>query len=86
MPSHDIETIDGIPVVVRDGVMFAFIPPSGPPSATPAAPQAPVRLGTYDAKTKKATWEMTPAVLAWKNAFAAALAPRARQVAAPKAS
>jgi hypothetical protein len=83
MPSYDIETIDGIPVVLRDGVMFAFIPPTGAPSAaTPAAPQTPIRLGTYDAKTKKATWEMTPQVLAWKNAFASAIASRARQTAA----
>ena len=83
MPSYDIETIDGIPVVLRDGVMYAFIPPTAPPasSGAPVAPQSPVRLGTYDSKAKKATWEMTPQVLAWKNAFAAALAPRARQTA-----
>lgn len=81
MPSYDIEIIDGIPVVLRDGVMFAFIPPTGPPSATgaPTVPSSPVRLGTYDTKTKKATWEITPQALAWKNAYAAALAPRARQ-------
>ena len=85
MPSYDIETIDGIPVVVRDGVMYAFIPPSAPPSSNGTAnvPQSPVRLGTYDAKAKKANWEITPQVLAWKNAYAAALAPRARQTAKP---
>ena len=88
MPSYDIEMIDGIPVVLRDGVMFAFIPPTAPPSATgaPNAPQSPVRLGTYDSKNKKATWEITPQVLAWKNAFAAAMAPRARQTAKPATS
>ena len=88
MPSYDIETIDGIPVVLRDGAMFAFIPPTGAPSASgaPNAPQTPIRLGTYDAKAKKATWEMTPQVLAWKNAFASAIASRARQTAAKPAA
>lgn len=85
MPSYDIEMIDGIPVVLRDGVMFAFVPPTGPPSTggAPNAPQTPIRLGTYDVKAKKATWEITPQVLAWKNAFAAAIASRARQTAKP---
>ncbi len=78
MPSYDIEEIDGIPVTLRDGVMFAFLPPI---SSTSTSTQTPVRLGTYDEKQKKATWEMTPELEAWKTAYRAALAPRARQTA-----
>ena len=79
MPSYDIETIDGIPVVLRDGVMFAFMPPAPGTDATKQTPQTPVRLGTFDMKTKIATWEMTPQVEAWKTNYATNMAPRGRQ-------
>ena len=50
MPSHGVDIIDGIPVILKGTVMHAFQHGIVNPSATPLI------LGTYDPATKKATW------------------------------
>jgi hypothetical protein len=72
MPSHGVEIIDGIPVYLKGANMFAFRPEQ---AAT--ATMADLKLGTYDAATKKATWTQPPDT--WLNAFRETLAPRSRK-------
>jgi hypothetical protein len=70
MPSHGVEIIDGIPVYLKGANMFAFRP-----ELTTSQPD--LKLGTYDAATKKATWIQPPD--AWLNTFRESLAPRSRK-------
>jgi hypothetical protein len=70
MPSHGVDIIDGIPVILKGTVMYAFQP--GVLTATPA-------LGTYDATTKKATWVSTDATEAWVASYKETLASRSRK-------
>lgn len=80
MPSHGTETIDGIPVIIRDGALLAFQP--GAPTGTP-----PIRLGSYDSKTKKHTWDLeSPALSTWLNDYRQTIQPRTRATAAPAKS
>jgi hypothetical protein len=74
MPNHGIELIDGIPVTLKGSEMFAFQP--GHPQA-PAAKR--IKLGNYDAATKKATWDNTEEMKKWVDDFQAALVPRSRK-------
>jgi hypothetical protein len=67
MPSHGAEIIDGIPVVLNDSVMYAF-------QVTP-----PIRLGTYNAGTKLATWESSDAISNWLESFRESLTSRSRK-------
>jgi len=72
MPSHGVEIIDGIPVYLKGANMFAF----RPEQATAVASQD-LKLGTYDAATKKATWIQPPDT--WLTTFRESLAPRSRK-------
>ena len=75
MPSHGVEIIDGIPVYLKGANMFAFRPEQSAAAIANAGPD--LKLGTYDAATKKATWTQPPD--AWLNAFRESLAPRSRK-------
>jgi len=70
MPSHGVDIIDGIPVYLKGANMFAFRP-----GQTTSQPD--LKLGTYDAATKRATWLQPPAT--WLNTFRESLAPRSRK-------
>jgi hypothetical protein len=72
MPSHGVEIIDGIPVYLKGANMFAF----RPEQATAVASQD-LKLGTYDAATKKATWLQPPDT--WLTTFRESLASRSRK-------
>jgi hypothetical protein len=72
MPSHGVDIIDGIPVYLKGANMFAFRPEQ---AAT--VTMTDLKLGTYDAATKKATWIQPPD--AWLNTFRESLAPRSRK-------
>jgi hypothetical protein len=71
MPSHGVEIIDGIPVILRDGVMWAFQPD------VPGAPT--IKLGTYASSTKKAIWESSDSMGEWLKSHKNALASRSRK-------
>jgi hypothetical protein len=72
MPSHGVEIIDGIPVILKGQVMHAFQPES--------VGAAPIILGSYISDTKKATWaEPTEATRAWLQTFRENLSPRSRK-------
>ena len=76
MPSHGVEIIDGIPVYLKGTNMFAF----RPEQATAIASQD-LKLGTYDAATKKATWFTAQSTGdTWLTSFRESLAPRSRKV------
>lgn len=76
MPSHGVEIIDGIPVYLKGANMFAFRPEQ---TATAVASQD-LKLGTYDAATKKATWTYTGDTNnTWLSGFRDTLAPRSRK-------
>ena len=71
MPSHGVDIIDGIPVILKGAVMYAF--QQGVQITTPI-------LGTYDAATKKATWVSTEATAAWMSSYKESLVARSRKV------
>jgi hypothetical protein len=75
MPSHGVEIIDGIPVYLKGSNMFAFRPEQVAGSA--AVANQDLKLGTYDAATKRAMWIQPPD--AWLNTFRENLAPRSRK-------
>ena len=70
MPSHGVDIIDGIPVILKGNVMYAFQP--GVLTTTPT-------LGTYDTATKKATWVSTDATEAWVASYKETLGARSRK-------
>lgn len=70
MPSHGVDIIDGIPVILKGNLMYAFQP--GVLTATPV-------LGAYDAATKKATWSQTDATEAWLTSYKENLTARSRK-------
>lgn len=72
MPSHGVEIIDGIPVYLKGANMFAFRP-----EQTAANAGQDLKLGTYDAATKRATWIQPPDT--WLTTFRESLAPRSRK-------
>ena len=70
MPSHGVDIIDGIPVLLKGGAMFAFQPGSS----------VSLQLGTYDAALKKATWELeNSAISTWLQSYKESMAPRSRK-------
>jgi hypothetical protein len=73
MPNHGIEIIDGIPVTLKGTEMYAFHP--HPESPHPKR----IKLGTYDASTKKALWENNDEMNKWIEAFQTNLVPRSRK-------
>ena len=75
MPNHGVEVIDGIPVTLKGNEMYAFQPgqhPAAPPSKR-------IKLGNYDAPTKKAVWDNTEEMKKWVEEFQAGLVPRSRK-------
>ena len=72
MPSHGVEIIDGIPVILKGSTMYAF--QHG--LINPTAEQ--IILGTYDATTKKATWTDV-SLDAWVAAYRGELVPQSRK-------
>jgi len=71
MPSHGVEIIDGIPVVLKDNVMYAFQHQAPSPTQ--------IRLGSYNPLTKKATWDAPDALNAWVESYQASLGSRSRK-------
>jgi hypothetical protein len=72
MPSHGVDIIDGIPVILKDGSMYAFQPELKQATA--------ICLGKYSAATKSATWELKDDAKAWLATYKEGLAPRSRKV------
>jgi hypothetical protein len=80
MPSHGVEIIDGIPVYLKDGNLLAFQHGSSLNSDTAAVSvAAPIKLGTYDSTTKKATWSPSDAMTEWLDNFRATMTGRSRK-------
>jgi len=77
MPSHGVEIIDGIPVHLKDGNMLAF--QHGSSLNSDSVTSAPIKLGTYDAATKKATWSSSDQITAWLDNFRATMTGRSRK-------
>ena len=71
MPSHGVEIIEGIPVLLRDGIMYAFQHGVASPSS--------IRLGSYNATMKKATWE-SAALPQWLTTYKTNLVARSRKI------
>jgi hypothetical protein len=65
MPSHGVELIDGIPVILKEGQMYAF------------QTQPPIKLGTYI--DKKVTWIPTEGMSAWLSSYQASMVSRSRK-------
>jgi hypothetical protein len=79
MPSHGVEIIDGIPVYLKDGNMLAFQHGSSLNSDQAATVVAPIKLGTYDSTTKKATWSPSDQMAQWLDTFRASMTGRSRK-------
>lgn len=72
MPSHGVDIIDGIPVILKDGNMYAFQPEQKQAVA--------ICLGKYSAATKSATWELKDDAKAWLASYKGSLGSRSRKV------
>ena len=72
MPSHGVEIIEGIPVMLRDGTMYSFHPMQTSMTAS-------MKLGTYSEATKKATWNSSDSMDAWLLSYRESLTPRSRK-------
>jgi len=70
MPSHGVEIIEGIPVTLKDGVMFAF------KIETPTS--TPLVLGTCS-PTKRVIWEHRDSEATWLSTFRATLVAKSRK-------
>lgn len=70
MPSHGVEIIEGIPVTLKDGVMYAFQIET--PSVTP------IILGTCS-PTKRVIWEHRDSEATWLSSFRATLVAKSRK-------
>ena len=75
MPNHGVEIIDGVPVHLKDGNMLAF-QHGGSLNSDQAAS---IKLGTYDAATKKATWLPSDQVTQWLENFRMTITGRSRK-------
>lgn len=73
MPSHGVEIIDGIPVILKGSTLYAF-----QHGLLAGATTTPIVLGTYDIATKKATWADT-SLDAWVAAYRGGLVPQSRK-------
>lgn len=71
MPSHGVEIIEGIPVTLKDGVMYAFQFEKPPPTA-------PIILGTCS-PTKKVIWEHRDSEATWVTTYRATLVAKSRK-------
>lgn len=72
MPSHGVDIINGIPVILRDSIMYSF---------QPGSTSTQLQLGTYDSKNKKATWMPTdtPQINEWVKTYRESLTSRSRK-------
>jgi hypothetical protein len=70
MPSHGVEIIDGIPVILRNSVMYSFHPNN---------PSVQTVLGEYDTATKTAKWVSSDKLSDWLTSFRESLAARSRK-------
>ena len=68
MPSHGVDIIDGIPVLLKDGLMYAF----------QLNTVLNLQLGTYDSVEKKAVWSLNTTE-AWLQSYKETLQPRSRK-------
>ena len=68
MPSHGLDIIDGIPVTLKDNIMY---------SCVLGTSKTPIRLGTY--VEKKAIWEPSDAMSQWLSSYREELVSRARK-------
>ena len=68
MPARGVDLIDGIPVILKGGSILAFKPEGGPE----------MKLGSYDAATKKGTWS-TGELDKWLQTYRESLAMRSRK-------
>lgn len=73
MPSK-ADIIDGIPVTLKEGIMYSF---HGTGSYGSLNKETPIKLGTY--ADKKATWIKSDAQDTWLNSFRDTLVPRSRK-------
>jgi hypothetical protein len=72
MPNHGVELIDGIPVILKDGQMYAF-QPNAPTGATK------IKLGEYNSTTRTAVWHQTDEIKKWLDDYQLNLVPRSRK-------
>ena len=68
MPSHGLDIIDGIPVTLKDNIMY---------SCVLGTSKTPIRLGTY--VEKKAVWEPSDAMTQWLSSYREELVSRSRK-------
>jgi len=68
MPARGVDLIDGIPVILKGSSILAFKPEGG----------VELKLGSYDAATKKGTWS-TDELSVWLQTFRQNLAMRSRK-------
>lgn len=78
MPTYGVDIIDGIPVYLKDGNMLAFQHGSSL-NADSASVVAPIKLGTYDSTTKRATWSASDGMAQWLDTFRATMTGRSRK-------
>lgn len=79
MPAHGVEIIQGIPVTLRNGVMYAYQPGVAVTATTPL-----IQLGTHDAEAGVTTWldpAATQQISKWKADYCASMSSRSRKVA-----
>jgi hypothetical protein len=74
MPSHGVEIIDGIPVILKGEQMFAFHP-----AILPGGTDEKIQIGTYDSKSKKAEWYSSDSMNIWVKNYQTSISPRARK-------
>jgi hypothetical protein len=72
MPVRGVDIIDGIPVSLKDGILYAF-------QNTSITPSERIQLGTYDTVTKVATWKHTDTMGKWLEEYQTSMAPRSRK-------
>ena len=71
MPNHGVDIIDGIPVILKNGTMYAF---------QPDIPNSQIVLGQYNSATKQATWCQSHAILEWMSSYRDSISPRSRKL------
>lgn len=71
MPSHGVEIIEGIPVLLKGSDMYAFQIETASPT--------PLLLGTYCPATKKAEWKQSDQISSWLTNFKETLVSKARK-------
>jgi len=70
MPIRGVDIIDGIPVSLKDGILYAFQNSNSTEK---------IQLGTYNTATKVATWTQTDTMGKWLDDYQASMEPRSRK-------